>query len=533
MARILMPSFNPVALREMKSRVRGPRTLALFFVYLAVLAVFIFVVYLRKGANSSYSYGGTLLSGNYGPTRNFETGQDIFLSIFLYLIFMVAVVTPAVCGGLVSREMEEGTYDLLLVTPVKGRTLVYGKLIGSVGYLFMLILATLPLTCIVFIFGGVGPEDVAAGYAIVLMETVVFSIISLFFSALFRLTNVAIIFTYFVIALLLLGVPVASSSLVASINADTTRPSANGFRVDPRTDPDFDFPKRILVLNPFASLGSVLAPNAPYRPSSSEDLQLFPNSRLYWGNPTIYYGTPTYIPNSNSRIRYEESKLPVLPFGLTLWQGYLLVYTAIGIVFLLLSTGAVKPLPGGVIYAPAKGFSALKKAAASKKNRTPLAAGSATAKVAGVKTKKAKKAKNATIGPVQLATITAGAAGAKTEQIVAVTGNTIENSVIEAATEARTNQNTIEARNASQPAPQQEAAIGPENIEPAQVQVPGKVASMTPVQAVETAEQVPAQAESPGVEIKNTLEAGTPGGSSPAPVSAEATLHPRHREALG
>lgn len=369
MARIYLSSLNPVALREMKSRVRGPRTLVLFFTYLAVLGLFIFVVYLRKGANSSYSYGGTLLSGNYGPTRNFETGQDIFISIFLYLILMVAVVTPAICGSLISREMEEGTYDLLLVTPVKGRTLVYGKLIGAVGYLFMLILATLPLACIVFIFGGVGVEDVAAGYAIVLMEALVFSIISLFFSALFRLTNIAVIFTYFIIAILLLGVPVVSSSLVASINADPTRLGASGFRIDPRNDPDFDLPKRIMVLNPFASLGSVLATNVPYRPGNGDDLQMFPNSRLYWGNPTVYYGTPTFLPSSSARQRYDDAKLPVLPYGLALWQGYLLVYTAIGLVFLILSMGAVKPLPGGVIYAPAKAVTLLKKVSLPKKGR--------------------------------------------------------------------------------------------------------------------------------------------------------------------
>jgi ABC-type transport system involved in multi-copper enzyme maturation permease subunit len=376
MARIYLSSLNPVAWREMKSRVRGLRTPALFFAYLAVLGLFIFIVYLRKGATGSYSYGGALLSGNYGPTRNFETGQDIFISIFLYQILMVAVVTPAICGGLVSREIEGGTYDLLLVTPVKGRTLIYGKLIGAVGYLFVLIMATLPLTCIVFIFGGVSPEDILAGYAIVLMEAVVLGIISLFFSAVFQLTNVAVIFTYFIIALLLLGVPVVSSSLTASINADTGRAAGNSFRVDPRLDPDFDLPKRLLVLNPFAALGSVLAPNAPYRPSNGEDLQMFPNSRLYWGNPTAYFGTPTFLPNTSARQRYEDAKLPVLPYGLALWQGYLLVYTAIGLVFLILSMGAVKPLPGGLIYYPVKGLHFLRRTlpALTKKGRRTVAA---------------------------------------------------------------------------------------------------------------------------------------------------------------
>ncbi|HEX2915503.1 MAG TPA: ABC transporter permease [Chloroflexia bacterium] len=344
MARIYFNLANPIATREMKTRVRGFRTFALVGVYLIVLAMIILVIYIRKGANSPYSYGGTLVSGNFGPTRSFETGQDIFITIFLYLSVVVAVVTPALCGGLVSREMEDGTYDMLVVTPLRGRTLIYGKLIAGISYMTLVVLSAFPLACVVFIFGGVNFDDILAGFAIILMEAAVLSIISLFFSGLFRHTSVAVIVTYCIVALLMLGVPVISSSIVASLNSDSGR-IPQGVRVDPHTDPAFDLPKRILVFNPVAAIGSVLAPNAPYRPGQGEDLQYFPNSRFFWGKPESYYSTPSFPPGSFAAQINSNSRLPVLPNQIPLWQGYLLVYTAIGLFFLILSNGVIKPLP--------------------------------------------------------------------------------------------------------------------------------------------------------------------------------------------
>jgi ABC-type transport system involved in multi-copper enzyme maturation permease subunit len=342
MARLYFSPLNPVAMREMKARMRGPRTFALLGIYLLLLALVIFVVYLRKGAAGTYSYGGTMLSGNFGPTRNFETGQDMFIAIFLYLLVVMAIVTPTICGGLISREMEDQTYDMLVVTPLRGRTLIYGKLVATLGYLTLLILLAFPVASIVFIFGGVTLEQILVGFAIVLMETFVIGIISLFFSALFRRTSLATIATYSIVLLLLIGVPIASSSIVSAINSDANR---TGQRTDARLDGTFDFPKRMLVFNPFAALGSVLAPNAPYRPGRDEDLQYFPNSRLFWGNPTQYYATPTFPPGSVLEQFTRLSKLPVLPNQVQFWQGYLLVYTGLGLFFLILSFGVVKPLP--------------------------------------------------------------------------------------------------------------------------------------------------------------------------------------------
>ena len=55
-------------------------------------------------------------------------------------------------------------------TPISSLAIVLGKLLSALSCVFLLMLASIPLTALVFIFGGVGPEDLVRGY-IVLFAT--------------------------------------------------------------------------------------------------------------------------------------------------------------------------------------------------------------------------------------------------------------------------------------------------------------------------------------------------------------------------
>lgn len=340
MARIALRlnPINPVALREMRARMRGPRAFVLLGLYLGLLALLLYVIYLRSGGGSTYTYGGFSGAPNFGPTKSFEIGQNLFITAFLYLIVFVTVITPAITGGMVSRELEGRTYELLVITPVRSRSVAFGKLFAALSFVFFMVLSALPMACIVFIFGGVTVENIVVGFGVVLMAAITFGIIGLFFSALVKRTGIAVMLTYGVIALLLIGSWLASNSITASVNNDLSRQPSAGNRADPRIDPNFDLPKRVLVVNPVAALGSVLARNAPFRGSNGEDLQIFPNSKFFGGNPNTYYANTS----GNAQLNAAARK-GVLPGDLPLWGGYFLVYTALALFFFLLSLVLVKP----------------------------------------------------------------------------------------------------------------------------------------------------------------------------------------------
>ena len=71
------------------------------------------------------------------------------------------------------------------------------KLFSALTYLFILIFASIPLTAVVFVFGGVAPDDVVRGYVVLVTTAIGLGSVGLFFSALLKRTHAATIVTYF------------------------------------------------------------------------------------------------------------------------------------------------------------------------------------------------------------------------------------------------------------------------------------------------------------------------------------------------
>jgi ABC-type transport system involved in multi-copper enzyme maturation permease subunit len=163
----------------MKARMRGPRSYGLIGLYLITMTILLYIVYIQSGGGSSYSYGNPN-SFSYGPTRSYEIGQNLFITIFLFLTLVVALVAPAITGVSISREVESRTYELLLVTSVKRRSLIYSKFLSGLFFVLLLVLLSLPFTSMLFIFGGVDLGDLLGGYAIVSISAAAFCAIGLF-----------------------------------------------------------------------------------------------------------------------------------------------------------------------------------------------------------------------------------------------------------------------------------------------------------------------------------------------------------------
>jgi ABC-type transport system involved in multi-copper enzyme maturation permease subunit len=322
----------------MKARMRSPRAFLLIGLYLIGLAVLIFLVYIQSGGGSSYSYGGSS-QFTYGPTRSFEIGQNLFITIFLYLSLVIALISPALTGSAISREIEARTYELLLVTSLKRRALIYSKYFSALFYVILLVLLSLPLACLIFTFGGVDSGELLSGYAVVLVSAAAYCAIGAFFSSLIKQTGAAVLASYILVALLIFGSQLVSSSIVGAINSDTSRFPPGAPRPDPRIDPAFDLPRRLLVLNPMASIGSILTSSAPLRFNNNDDLKFFPSSQLFGGSPNSYFRNTSGQQNAAAN---AVARMPVFPNGWSLWGGYVLVYSGITALFLVLSSTFVK-----------------------------------------------------------------------------------------------------------------------------------------------------------------------------------------------
>jgi hypothetical protein len=128
-----------------------------------------------------------------------QIGRGVFAALLVLQTALVVALAPAFTAGAISLEREKQTLDMLAATPISSGALVLGKLISALTYVFILIFASIPLTAIVFVFGGVSPDDVVRGYLVLVATALGLGSIGLFFSALIRRTQAATIATYFAV----------------------------------------------------------------------------------------------------------------------------------------------------------------------------------------------------------------------------------------------------------------------------------------------------------------------------------------------
>jgi ABC-type transport system involved in multi-copper enzyme maturation permease subunit len=184
-----------VGSKELRGRMRGPRAFIALTLYLALLAGFTVMIYLlaAQSAASQAAFGG----GN--PYASASVGQAVFTVLLFLQVLLVVFLAPAATAGAISLEREKQTLDLLTATPVSTLGIILGKLASALAFVGVLILASIPLTAVVFVFGGVGPEDVVRGYVVLLVTALGFGSVGILLSTLTRRTQSATVLTSTVI----------------------------------------------------------------------------------------------------------------------------------------------------------------------------------------------------------------------------------------------------------------------------------------------------------------------------------------------
>jgi ABC-type transport system involved in multi-copper enzyme maturation permease subunit len=194
----LASGISAVGVKELRGRMRGRRAFAILTIYLVLLGVFGWMVQLYLERYWAGQFGGFTYASA-------EIGRGIFAAMLMLETLLVTLLAPAVTAGAISSEREKQTLGLLAATPISSLAIVVGKLLSALTYVFLLIAASIPLTALVFVFGGVGPDDVLRGYAVLLVTAVGFGAVGLACSAILRRTQAAIIVAYTIVLVVTLG----------------------------------------------------------------------------------------------------------------------------------------------------------------------------------------------------------------------------------------------------------------------------------------------------------------------------------------
>ncbi len=267
--------WNPIIVKELRSRMRGGRAFLTLTAALIFLIVWGFALYRL-----------TIRVSQYNPTPlSPQVGQVLFTGLVFMELLLVCVITPAIAASAVSSEIEKQTHEMLLATPLPPASILWGKLIASLGYVFLLIFTAVPMASVIFVFGGVTLREMLKALVVLCVIALMLGVLGLFMSVVFQRTSRAIVATYLIVLLMTIG-----PFLVAM-----------GISLVRQSDP----PNLIMIPSPLSALGSSLSPSV--NPQNLSSLFWMLGTPISWmmGYPQIsqtsiprplyHYSVPLYL----------------------------------------------------------------------------------------------------------------------------------------------------------------------------------------------------------------------------------------------
>jgi ABC-type transport system involved in multi-copper enzyme maturation permease subunit len=204
--REFVEAIRTIMVKELRSRMRGRRAFIVLTIYLAVLAAIAYGAYLVSVPNARMQaqFGGF---GPFGSGFNASAtiGLLMFLLLSIFQLLLVSLIAPAFTSGAISLEREKQTLDLLVSTPLRPGGIVVGKLLAALAYVFLMIVAGLPLSALVLMYGGVTVDDLLRQQVVLFTTAIGLGSLGIFFSALVKRTQAATVLTTLSMILLTIG----------------------------------------------------------------------------------------------------------------------------------------------------------------------------------------------------------------------------------------------------------------------------------------------------------------------------------------
>lgn len=200
--------WNPIVTKEVRSRMRTWRAPLVLMGFLIILATVGYAAYQTAAPLSA------------GTSNRGQVGTAVFGSLSATVMVLVALIVPGLVGGAISGERERQTLDLLMVTPVGPWRIVLGKLLSSLLFVVLLVVAALPLFSVVFILGGVDLGAVVAVVMVTLVTALALGGLAMLCSVLMRRTTSATVSSY-IAAFVLFVLPLLAGALVYSASSSS------------------------------------------------------------------------------------------------------------------------------------------------------------------------------------------------------------------------------------------------------------------------------------------------------------------------
>ena len=185
---------NPIVAKELRSRMRTVRSPLAITGYVLVLGGLGWAAFASMAASAQ---------GSFGQAATY--GQSLFVFLVFVQLLVLTFLTPAFTAGAISGERERQTIDLLFVTRLRPAAILWGKLVASMSFVVLLLLLSIPVFSMVFLFGGIELDQVLTAFLVTAVCALTLGALGLFCSTLTSRTLFATVSAYLAALLLIFG----------------------------------------------------------------------------------------------------------------------------------------------------------------------------------------------------------------------------------------------------------------------------------------------------------------------------------------
>jgi ABC-2 type transport system permease protein len=330
MNRVVAAFWNPIVAKEYRSRMRTWKSPLAMMVYILLIGGLGYLVFSMMANTNSGQAGGS----NYG--------QTLFSYLVVFQVILLTFITPALTAGAISSERERQTIDLLFVTRIPHFSIIWGKLLASMSFVVLLLILSVPIFSLVFLFGGIELDQVVYAFLVTLVTALTLGLMGIAFSTWLRRSLVATVVSYvaaFVLIVVTFGFGIFFPT---EIDPNATKAPA---------------PPAITYLSPIVSLASI----AGYGQLLGAYGVRYSNGFVNGGSgaqticqtspggaPSCYSGSPSYIGKGGAFAQIGASSGNAIPSGLfegwQYWQATVVMQLAICLVALLASAFLLPPI---------------------------------------------------------------------------------------------------------------------------------------------------------------------------------------------
>jgi len=177
--------LNPVFRKELKLGMRTVRMPVIIMIFNAILALISLLVFYSIIQNVTWR------------------GRIDYDSVILLYVVMVAIqgvllafIIPAVTANTISGERERQTLDILLTSRMTPLRIVIGKLMSSMSMVVLLLISSIPIISLAFMFGGIAIWDVILVIVYLIFAGLVFGLMGVACSSRFKKTTSSTVVCY-------------------------------------------------------------------------------------------------------------------------------------------------------------------------------------------------------------------------------------------------------------------------------------------------------------------------------------------------